>query len=112
MGFIYTTADGAKRHALDIRPDVSNALVDAIQRRAGVEPPAEAETVADLNRVIAETSQIISHLEAFRELAVVKADAAHPNADRKGIAIAAGWPPSRLYRVLEKHGRPRKRAEG
>ncbi len=110
MGFIYITADSPDRHALDVRPDVAEALVDGIQRKVGVDPPRHATTVEELNRVVAETSQIITHLEAFRELAIVAADASHPHADRKAIAIAAGMPPSRLYRILERHGRPRKRA--
>ncbi|MGV9933975.1 hypothetical protein ACWDY4_25895 [Streptomyces olivaceoviridis] len=37
------------------------------------------------------------------------ADETGPYADRKGTALAAGMPPSRLYRVLDKHGRPRDR---
>jgi hypothetical protein len=109
MSFIYTDPQG-EQHTLDVSPDVAEHLVLAIRGVRSVEPPSHATTTADLNKVTAEVSRILTHFETFRELTVVAADASHPHADRKAISIAAGWPQSRLYRVLEKHGRPRKRA--
>lgn len=102
-------ADGKKDVVFDIAPDLANAFVDAIRNVVGVEPPCQADTFTDLIATIAQTSRVIQHLEAFRELAMVAADRTSPHADRKGIAIAAAMPPSRLYRVLEKHGQPRDR---
>ncbi|MFH9089104.1 hypothetical protein [Streptomyces sp. NPDC017673] len=102
-------ADGNKDTVSGVTPDLANAFIDAIRNTAGVEPPRQAVTFTDLIATIAQTSRVIQHLEAFRELAIVAADQTGPYADRKGIALAAGMPPSRLYRVLDKHGRPRDR---
>lgn len=102
-------ADGNKETVFDIAPDLANAFADAIRGAVGVEPPRHAQTFDDLTETIAQTSRTIQHLEAFREQAMAAADRTSPHADRKAIAIAAAMPPSRLYRVLEKHGRPRDR---
>jgi hypothetical protein len=104
-------AEGNKDVVFDIAPDLANAFIDAIRNVVGVEPPHQADTFTDLVATIAQTSRVIQHLEAFRELAMVAADKTSPHADRKAIAIAAAMPPSRLYRVLEKHGRPKNRAK-
>ena len=104
-------ADGNKDIVFDVTPDLANAFVDAIRNSVGVNPPRQAQTFDDLAATIAQTSRVIQHLEAFRELAIVAADKTSPHADRKGIAIAAAMPPSRLYRVLEKHGRPKNRSK-
>ncbi|WP_055693350.1 hypothetical protein [Streptomyces prasinopilosus] len=101
--------DGNKETVFDITPDLAVALADALRNQVGVEPPHHARTFDDLTATIAQTSHLIQHLEVFRELAMVQADDTSPHADRKAIAIAAAMPPSRLYRVLEKHGRPRDR---
>ncbi|MGW3400171.1 hypothetical protein [Streptomyces zhihengii] len=58
-----------------------------------------------------QSARLIQHLEAFRELAIIAADRTNPHADRQAIAIAATMPPSRLYRVLDKHGQPRNRKQ-
>ena len=107
-------ADGNKDTVFDITPDLANAFTDAIRNVVGVEPPRQAQTFDDLTATIAQTSRVIQHLEAFRELAIIAADRTSPHADRKAIAISAAMPPSRLYRVLEKHGQPtdRKKAVG
>ncbi|MFI1840156.1 hypothetical protein [Streptomyces olivaceoviridis] len=102
-------ADGNKDVIRGITPDLANAFIDAVRNTAGVEPPRQAQTFTDLIATIAQTSRVIQYLEAFRELAMVAADETGPYADRKSIAAAAGMPPSRLYRVLDKHGRPRDR---
>lgn len=102
-------ADGKKDVVFDIAPDLANAFVDAIRNVVSVEPPRQADTFTDLIATIAQTSRVMQHLEAFRELAMVEADKTSPHADRQAIAMAAAMPPSRLYRVLEKHGRPRDR---
>jgi hypothetical protein len=99
-------AEGNKDTVFDIAPDLANAFVDAIRNSVGVNPPRQAQTFDDLVETIAQTSRLIQHLDAFRELAMAAADRTSPHADRKAIAIAAGMPPSRLYRVLRKHGRP------
>lgn len=97
----------------DVNPDVVKALIDALHEQVTVTPPSESRTFDDLVEAIAQSSRLIQHMEAFRELAIAAADRTSPHADRKAIAIAAGFPPSRLYRVLEKHGRPtdRKKVE-
>lgn len=106
------SADGDKDVVLGITPDLADAFVDAIRNRVNVEGPRHAQTFDDLAATIAQTSRLIQHLEAFRELAMVAADRTGPHADRKSIAIAAAMPPSRLYRVLEKHGQPVDRKQG
>lgn len=104
-------ADGNKDAVFEITPDLADAFTAAIRNVVGVEPPRHATTFTDLIGTIAQTSRVIQHLEAFRELAMVAADRTSPHADRKAIAIAAAMPPSRLYRVLEKHGRPKNRTK-
>ncbi|GGZ83592.1 hypothetical protein [Streptomyces rubiginosohelvolus] len=93
----------------DIRPDVAIAFADAIRNRVNIQGPHHAQDFDDLTATIAQTSRLIQHLETFRELTITAADRTSPHADRKAIAIAAAMPPSRLYRVLEKHGQPRDR---
>lgn len=102
-------AAGSKDVVFEITPDLADAFIAAIRNQVGVEGPLHAHTFDDLAATIAQTSRVIQHLEAFRELAIAAADRTSPHADRKAIAIAAGMPPSRLYRVLDKHGRPRDR---
>jgi hypothetical protein len=104
-------AEGNKDVVFEITPDLADAFIAAIRNVVGVEPPQHAESFTDLIATIAQTSRVIQHLETFRELAMVAADKTSPHADRKGIAIAAAMPPSRLYRVLEKHGRPKNRTK-
>lgn len=106
----FSSADNERECCVyDIHPDVAEAFVDAIHARVNVQGPHHAQTFDDLKATIAQTSRVIQHLEAFRELAMVAADRTSPHADRKVIAIAATMPPSRLVRVLEKHGQPRDR---
>ncbi|MFE7547117.1 hypothetical protein [Streptomyces gardneri] len=102
----FGSADGNKDTVFNIAPDLATAFIHAIQDAIGVEPPRTAQTFADLTATISQTSRVIQHLEAFRELAIIAADRTSPHADRKRIAAAAAMPPSRLYRVLEKHGQP------
>lgn len=92
-----------------LKPDLNSAITDALNNQRAVESPKFAQSFVDLTEVIAQTSRLIQHLDAFRELAIVAADRTSPHADRKAIAVAAIMPPSRLYRVLEKHGQPRDR---
>ncbi|MFD3336072.1 hypothetical protein ACFWV1_26010 [Streptomyces sp. NPDC058700] len=102
----FGSADGNKDTVFNITPDLATAFIHAIQDVVGVEPPHKAQTFDDLTATISQTSRVIQHLEAFRELAIIAADRTSPHADRKKIATAAAMPPSRLYRVLEKHGQP------
>lgn len=93
----------------DIHPDVAEAFIAAIRNQVNVQGPRHAESFDDLTATIAQMSRVIQHFEAVRELAIADADRTSPHADRKAIAISAAMPPSRLYRVLEKHGQPRNR---
>lgn len=93
----------------DIRPDVAEAFVAGIQGNIAERRPRHANGFDDLTATIAQASRVIQSLEELREHAIAAADRTNPHADRKAIAIAAGFPPSRLYRALEKHGRPRNR---
>ena len=106
----FGSADNKREDCVyEINPDVAKAFIDAIRNRVNVQPLHDAATFDDLTATIAQTSRLIQHLEEFREHAIAAADRTSPHADRKAIAIAAGMPPSRLYRVLDKHGRPRNR---
>jgi hypothetical protein len=69
------------------------------------------QTTSTPSRASSQTTQIITRLNAFRELAIVQADASGPSADRRKIGMAADMPPSRLYRLLAEHGRPRNRSD-
>ncbi|GHJ34237.1 hypothetical protein ACFV4E_22500 [Streptomyces hygroscopicus] len=102
-------SEGNKDVVFEITPDLADAFVAAIRNVVGVEPPRHAQSFDDLIATAAQTSHVIQHLEAFRELVMVAADKTSPHADRKAIAISGAMPPSRLYRILEKHGQPRDR---
>jgi D-alanyl-D-alanine dipeptidase len=102
-------ATGHNDTVFDITPDLAEALIAALRNLVGVEPPRHAQAFDELTETISQASHVIQHLEAFRELAIVAADRTGPYADRKVIAVASAMPPSRLYRVLEKHGQPRDR---
>lgn len=103
-------ADGNKDVVFEITPDLADAFIAAIRNVVGVESPRHARTFDDLTETLAQTSRVIQHLEAFREQTIVQADkAGGPHADRKALGIAAGMPRSRLYRILEKGGRPTNR---
>lgn len=90
----------------DIQPDIAEAFIAAIRNEVTVKPPRHAQTFEELSAVAAQAARAIQHFEAVRDLAVVAADKTSPHADRKALAISAAMPPSRLYRTLEKHGRP------
>jgi hypothetical protein len=103
-------ADGNKDMVSGIAPDLADAFSAALRNETRVEPPRHATSFEDLTETIAQTSRLIQHLEAFRELAIVEADkVGGPHADRKAIGVAAGMPRSRLYRILERFGRPTNR---
>jgi hypothetical protein len=101
--------EGPQLAAFDITPDLADAIREALSNVRSVDPPRHARSFDELTETIAQTSRLIQHLETFRELAIVAADKTSPYADRKSISIVAAMPPSRLYRVLDKHGRPRDR---
>ena len=104
--------EGPKLAAFDITPDLADAIREALCNVRTVEPPRHARSFDELTETIAQTSRLLQHLESFRELTIAAADMTGPYADRKAVAISAGFPPSRLYRVLERHGRPRDRKTG
>ncbi|MCT9092829.1 hypothetical protein N4G70_28745 [Streptomyces sp. ASQP_92] len=95
--------------AYDIRPDVAEAFIAGVQGNIAERSPRHGVDFPELIATIAQASRVIQGLEELREHAMAAADRTSPHADRKAIAIAAGMPPSRLYRVLEKHGQPRNR---
>jgi hypothetical protein len=95
--------------AHNIAPDVAEAFVAATQRNIADRSPRHAATFLDHTATIAQATRVIQAMEELRERSIVAADSTSPNADRKAIGIAAAMPPSRLYRLLEKNGRPRKR---
>jgi hypothetical protein len=103
--------EGPKIAAFDITPDLADAIREALSNVRSVDPPRHARSFDELTETIAQTSRLIQHLETFRELTMVAADKTSPHADRKAVAIAAAMPPSRLYRVLGKYGRPKNRAK-
>lgn len=92
-----------------VRPDVAEAFMAAIRNQTDVPWPHYAQSFDDLTATIAQASRLIQYLEKFRELAIVTADRSSYEADRKAIAVAAGIPASRLYRILEQYGRPKDR---
>lgn len=93
-----------------VQPDVAEALLAGLRGERMVEAPAHAaDHFHQLTTVIAQTTRLIQHLEAFRELAIRDADRTSPYADRQAIAMAGAMPPSRLYRILERQGQPRDR---
>lgn len=102
--------EGRTEPVFEIKPDVAEALILALRNAIKVEPPRHATDLTEQTAVIAQATRVIQHLEHFRELAIVQADTANPHADRRALGIAAGMPPSRLYRILERYGRPRRRA--
>jgi hypothetical protein len=106
----FGSADAEKVAAVyDIRPDVAEAFIAGVQRNIAERRPRHDTDFPELIATIAQASHIIQSLEELREQAIVAADKTSPHADRKAVAVAAAMPPSRLYRLLEKHGRPRNR---
>lgn len=93
----------------DITPDVAEAFIAAGQRSIADRTPRHAVGFDDLTSVIAQATRVITAMNELREKAIAAADRTSPNADRAAIGIAAAIPPSRLYRILEKHGQPRNR---
>lgn len=93
----------------DIHPDVAEAFIAGVRRDVSTRRPRHAADFTDLIAVIAQSARMIQAFEELRDAAIAKADATSPHADRKQISIAAAMPASRLYRVLEKYGRPRNR---
>ncbi|MFF1360989.1 EVE domain-containing protein [Streptomyces sp. NPDC058297] len=63
----------------------------------------------ELLRDIARASRLIQHVEEWRELVIVQADKLDADASRVNLGVAAGMSPSKLYRILERHGRPKNR---
>ncbi|MDV6290303.1 hypothetical protein R2F25_30300 [Streptomyces sp. UP1A-1] len=76
-----------------VERDLAEALLAALRGERSVEPPQHADTFNGINKVTAQTSRLIQHLEAFRELCIVAADETSPYADRQAIALAAAMPP-------------------
>ncbi|MFK8851271.1 hypothetical protein [Streptomyces sp. Ac-502] len=89
----YTDFNGNPKATPGLAPDFTNALIHALNNQVKVEPPQHAQNFDDLIDTLAQTSRVIQHLEAFRELVMVAADKTSPHADRKAIAIAAAMPP-------------------
>ncbi|MEV7034658.1 hypothetical protein AB0N99_31055 [Streptomyces sp. NPDC093272] len=110
-----TSPDGAAAQPGDLTPYTAAALTAALTNDRATPTPPESDSFDDRLDSIAELSRAITHFEAAREEAIAAADrAGGPHADRKALGIAARMPRSRLYRILEKYGRPanRKTADG
>jgi hypothetical protein len=58
---------------------------------------------------IARGRRLIQYLEEWVELAIVQADTLDADGSRAALGVAANMSPSKLYRLLEKHGRPKNR---
>ncbi|MEV5150015.1 hypothetical protein [Streptomyces sp. NPDC052727] len=102
--------DGSEEVVVKHWDDLARALHASLDASREVTPP-KATDFWELASNIAMVSRTIQHLEAWRELAIVAADKTSDEADRNAIGIAAGLPPSRIYRILDRHGRPRDRKE-
>lgn len=84
--------DQPKGNATGVAPDLAAAIIAGLRNQREVEPPTQAQHFDDINATIAQTSRLITHLEEFRELAIIAADDTGPHADRKATAIATGFP--------------------
>ncbi|MFI1161343.1 hypothetical protein [Streptomyces sioyaensis] len=98
------------RH-VDVPADLAKAILDGLTNQRTVEPPT-ADDFNDLIPVVAGDTRLIQHLKTHRELAMAKADATSPYADRRAIGTAAAMSPSQVGRVMERNGRPRNRRTG
>lgn len=93
-------------------PYAADVLAAALANDTATPPPHTTDSFDDQLTAIAQLARSITHFEAAREEAIAAADrTGGPHADRKALGIAAGMPRSRLYRVLEKHGRPANRRQ-
>ncbi|MFJ8746025.1 hypothetical protein ACIRL2_42550 [Embleya sp. NPDC127516] len=100
--------DGSEEVVVKHWDDLARALHASLEKDRDITPPKAAD-FWELASNIRMVSRIIQGLEVWRELAIVAADKTGDDADRNAIAIAAGLPASRLYRILDRHGRPRDR---
>ncbi|MDX2557945.1 EVE domain-containing protein [Streptomyces stelliscabiei] len=100
--------NGEREHAVENSDALARALVAAVRGERGAEPPAEAKFM-ELLRDIARASRLIQYVEEWRELAIVQADKLDADASRVNLGVAADMSPSKLYKILEKHGRPKNR---
>jgi hypothetical protein len=74
-----------------------------------LEKVVEGYDFSQLLTVLERVTRMSDGLTEFWECLAVLADETGPYADRRLIGEAAGIPPSRLYRMLGKHGRPTNR---
>jgi hypothetical protein len=109
----FGSADSERTAAVyDVQPDVAEAFIAGVQRDIADRQPRHAADFPDLIETITQATSVIQRMEELREKAIAAADrAGGPHADRKAIGIAAGMPRSRLYRILDKYGRPRDRKQ-
>ncbi|MEV4335737.1 hypothetical protein [Streptomyces sp. NPDC049590] len=88
----------------------AEVLVGALHEDPSPPTPHETDSFEEQLDAIAQLSRLITHLEAAREEGIAAADrTGGPHADRKALGIAAAMPRSRLYRILERYGRPTNR---
>ncbi|MGW2426043.1 hypothetical protein ACWC0C_43705 [Streptomyces sp. NPDC001709] len=93
-----------------LTPYAADVLAAALANDRSTPPPHTADIFDDQLAAIAQLARTITHFEAARDEAIAAADrAGGPYADRKALGIAAGMPRSRLYRILERFGRPTNR---
>ncbi|MET8696951.1 hypothetical protein ABZV65_30925 [Streptomyces bauhiniae] len=96
---------------IDVPDDLADSLYDALTHQEKVKTPGETG-FDGLHALIARLTRTITHLSVTREIAIARADATGPHANRRAIGIAAAMTPSVLGDVLERNGRPRNRREG
>lgn len=102
--------DGSQEVVVKHWDDLARALHAALRRDADI-PPPKATEFWELASNIGQVSRIIGDLEAWRELAIVAADKTSDDTNRHAIGLAARMPASRVYRILDRHGRPRDRRD-
>ncbi|MET9909657.1 hypothetical protein ABZZ74_23130 [Streptomyces sp. NPDC006476] len=95
-----------------LAPYAAQILTAAVTNDRDTPKPPPGDSFDDHLESIAQLSRFITHFEAGREEQIAAADTTGgPHADRKALGIAAGMPRSRLYRILERFGRPTNRKQ-
>ncbi|MFD3456033.1 hypothetical protein ACFWVC_28120 [Streptomyces sp. NPDC058691] len=101
--------NGDREHAVEASDALARALMAAVRGERGALPPARTK-YAEMLVHIARVTRQIDLLTEWRELALVQADKLDADANRANLGVAADMSPSKLYRILEKHGRPKNRS--
>lgn len=105
-----THRSAAQTTADDLLGSLPDLVADHLRSRLGGQSPSEADFPTLIN-TIGSATELIDVLSECREALIATADETGPYADRQVLAKAAGMPRSRLYRILERFGRPTNRKE-